>query len=303
MGFQRATKRQAKLRMALIGPSGSGKTMSALKIATQLGGKVALTDTERGSASKYADKFEFDVLELENFHPQRYIEAIHEAEEAGYDVLIIDSLSHAWSGKDGALELVDKAAKRNQSGNSFGAWREVTPLHNALVDAILGAKLHVIVTMRSKMEYVQEKDDKGRTVVRKVGLQPVQRDGMEYEFDVIGDMTIDHDLIVGKTRCESLDGQTYRNAGKEVAVILKAWLTDGAPAAETPKEEPKQRTAAPTTVTEPAITCEDCTLPIAAHDGDQWPAPRIAKETLRVYGRVLCWECGAKAKKPKVAQG
>ena len=132
MVFKKATKEQAKLRMGIIGPAGSGKTYTALLTARNLvpDGKIAVLDTERGSASKYADIFEFDVCELESFHPENYIKTIQAAEEAGYDVLIIDSLSHAWTGKDGALELVDKAAARER-GNSFAAWRHVTPLHLA----------------------------------------------------------------------------------------------------------------------------------------------------------------------------
>lgn len=259
MPFQRATKKQAKLRMALIGPSGSGKTYSALAIASHLGRRVALIDTERGSASKYADEFEFDVLELDSFHPQRYIDGIREAEQAGYDVLIIDSLSHAWAGKDGALELVDRAAKRSQSNNTFGAWREVTPLHNALVDTMLQAKCHVIVTMRAKTEYVQERDEKtGRTVIRKVGLQPVQRDGLEYEFDVVGDMDADNNLIVTKSRCKALNGAVFSKPGKDVADILRAWLSDGAPGEETaPAQASSQGQSATATTngtTEPTIT-------------------------------------------------
>ena len=135
--FQRATKRQARLRLALIGPAGSGKTYTALNIATAMGGRIALLDTERGSASKYSDLCTFDSCEPENHHPQRYIDAIAAAEQAGYDILIIDSLSHAWNGRDGALELVDKVAKRQQTNNTFGAWRDVTPLHNALIDAMV----------------------------------------------------------------------------------------------------------------------------------------------------------------------
>jgi hypothetical protein len=229
-GFKKATKQQAKLRAALIGISGSGKTYTALQIATGLSDKIGVIDTERGSASKYADEFSFDVLELTSYSPQNYIDAIHEAEAAGFEVLVIDSLSHAWMGKDGALELVDKVAKRTQSSNTFGAWREVTPLHNALVDAILGARLHVIVTMRAKTEYVQEKDERtGKTTIRKVGLAPVQRDGLEYEFDVVGDMDADNNLIVSKTRCKPLRGGVYHQPGAEFASILKDWLTDGAP--------------------------------------------------------------------------
>src|SRR5262245_28312049 len=156
MQFKQATKKQAKLRMAIIGPSGSGKTYSALAVGQHLGKKIAVIDTESGSASKYVGKFQFDVLELESHEPTTYIEAIEAAEAAGYDVLIIDSLSHAWMGRGGALEQVDRIAKRTQSGNSFTAWRDVTPQHNALVEAMLRCKCHLIATMRAKTEYVME---------------------------------------------------------------------------------------------------------------------------------------------------
>lgn len=225
--FKKATKQAARLRMALIGPAGSGKTYTGLQLASLLGGPVAVIDSERGSASKYADLFAFDSLELESYHPQTYIDAIKAAEAGGYEVLLVDSLSHAWSGKEGALELVDRAAARSQSKNSFSAWREVTPLHNALVDAILGCRMHVIGTMRTKTEYVMEKDDRGKTAPKKIGLQPVQRDGLEYEFDVIGDMDIDNNLIVGKTRCPQLSGKVYKHPGKELADILRSWLGTG----------------------------------------------------------------------------
>jgi len=235
--FAKATKRQARLRMALIGPSGSGKTYSALAIASAMApsGKIAVIDTERGSASKYAGLFAFDVLELDTFAPETYVSAIEAADAAGYDVLIIDSLSHAWFGKDGALEQVDRAAKRSSSQNSFAAWREVTPHHNAMIDAILQCKAHVIVTMRAKTEYVMETNEKGKSVPRKVGLAPVQRDGLEYEFDVVADMNLDNDLIVSKSRCPAMSGQVVNKPGGNVAKILLAWLTDGAPQ---PQPEP-----------------------------------------------------------------
>jgi hypothetical protein len=227
--FSRATKKQARLRMGLIGPSGSGKTYSALSIAGGLSDKVALIDTERFSASKYADKFNFDVLELTNFDPKQYIEAIHSAEAEGYGTLVIDSLSHAWIGKGGVLEIADNISKRSQSKNTFNAWREATPQHNSLIDAILRSNLHVIATMRAKTEYVMEKDDRGKTVPRKVGIQPVQRDGMEYEFDVVADLDTENNLIIGKTRCSELSGKVFTRAGKDVADILKSWLSDGSP--------------------------------------------------------------------------
>jgi len=229
MPFVKATKKESKLRLALIGSSGSGKTYSALAIATGLGGKIAVVDTERGSASKYADKFNFDVLELDSFSPERYVEAITAAAQAGYQILIIDSLSHAWSGKDGALEMVDRAAKKSQSGNTYTAWRDVTPKHNEMVDAIVQAPLHVIATMRAKTEYVLETNERGKQVPRKVGLAPVQRDGMEYEFDVVATMDADNNMIVEKSRCEAMSGQVYAKPNGQVSEILNRWLSGEKP--------------------------------------------------------------------------
>ena len=225
--FKKATKEKSKLRMAIIAPSGGGKTFTALSLAVSLGKRVAVIDTERGSAAKYSDKFAFDTLELESFSPTNYIMAVKAAEAEGYDVVVIDSLSHAWNGKDGALEQVDKAKARSSTGNSFTAWRDVTPLHNKLVDTIISAKMHVIATMRAKTEYVIEKNDQGKMVPRKVGMAPIQRDGMEYEFDVVADMNLDNQLIVTKTRCSVLNGAVVPKPGAELAKTLNDWLSDG----------------------------------------------------------------------------
>jgi nucleoside-triphosphatase THEP1 len=243
MTFQRATKQQAKLRLALIGLAGSGKTYSALSIASHLvpGGKIAVIDTERGSASLYADRFSFDVLDLERHGPENYVEAIEAAESAGYDVIVLDSLSHAWAGKDGALEQVDKIAKREGKSNNFTAWRDVTPKHNKLVDAMLSCKAHLIATIRSKMEYVLEKDEKtGKSAPRKVGLAPIQRDGLDYEFTVVGDMNLDHALIVSKSRCEAVPvGDVIDKPGEKLARTLRDWLNSGAAPAPRTVEAPK----------------------------------------------------------------
>ncbi|NBW86018.1 MAG: ATP-binding protein [Planctomycetia bacterium] len=227
-GFKQATKAAAKLRLGLIGPAGSGKTMTALRIASGLGGRIAVIDTERGSASLYAGErgLAFDVQELDTYEVERFIQAIRDAAEAGYSTVVIDSLSHAWAGKGGILEYVDNAGKRNQGGGNFGAWRDATPRHNALVDAILGAPMHVICTLRSKVEYVVENVG-GRNQVRKVGLQPVQRDGLEYEFTVVGDVTQDHDLVVTKTRAAWLKDAVIREAGEDLGKKLAAWLSEG----------------------------------------------------------------------------
>lgn len=237
--FHKATKTQKRLRLSLYGVSGSGKTYSALAIAKGLGGKVAVIDTERGSASAYANLFQFDTLEMAPpFSPAAYVAAIKAAEGEGYDILIIDSLTHAWSGAGGALEMVDNAAKRSQSGNSYTAWRDVTPEHNRLIDAIIGAKCHVIATMRSKAEYVLEEDSRGKKVPKKKGMAPIQRDGMEYEFDVVAEMNGDNEMVIQKTRCPELSGQVIPKPNGATSAILRAWLTDGAPPPEPKKPDP-----------------------------------------------------------------
>jgi hypothetical protein len=239
-GFRRAVKHGAKLRLAVCGPSGSGKTYTLLTLASQLGRPIALVDTERGSASKYADIFEFDVVELDSYDPRKLCEMIDADGQKGYQVLCIDSLSHFWMGKDGELDLVDRIARRSQSNNSFGAWKQVTPMHNELIDRIIGAPMHVLVSLRAKTEWVLEQDEKtGKTAPRKVGLAPVMRDGIEYEFDVCGEMDQENTLIITKSRCPKLTGAVFTKPGQEVAGILKEWL-DG------PPPPPVKPTAPPT---------------------------------------------------------
>ena len=229
MAFHKAEKSQLKGRLAISGPAGSGKTYTALAVACAMGQRVAVIDTEKGSASRYADKFGFDVLELESFEPERYVAGIHEAEAAGYDVIVVDSLSHAWFAEGGVLEGVDK--KAGKTGNKFTAWADATPRQNALVRAILGCKAHIICTMRSKAEYVLEPNAQGRTVPRKVGMAPIQRDGIEFEFDVFGELTTDHELSITKTRCPALDQKKFFQPGADFAKIFMGWLGEGPPAA------------------------------------------------------------------------
>lgn len=225
--FEKAVKTQSRLRLALSGPSGSGKTYTSLMLAKHLGKKTAVVDTEHGSASKYADLFEFDVCELSSFHPQQYISAIDAASSGGYEILIIDSLSHAWNGVDGALDLVDQAASRQRTKNTFTAWKTVTPLQNRLVETILTSPCHVIATMRAKTDYIMQNQN-GKQVPVKVGMAPIQRDGIEYEFDMVGEMAIDNSLVFTKSRCSQLSGASFEKPGKELAEALSTWLTGGA---------------------------------------------------------------------------
>ena len=258
--FSKASKKKAKLRLALMGVSGSGKTYTALSIAKGLGKRVALIDTEHGSASKYSDFFEFDVVDLESFSVDNYTAAISEAVKAKYDVLIIDSLSHAWSGKDGIIEFKDKKAA--SSGNDFAAWRYATPLHTRFVESILSAPLHIIATMRSEMEYAPTTDDRGKAVIRKLGLAPVQRKGIEYEFDLVGDINLEHQLIITKSRIPGFADEVFNKPNERLGEKLLEWLDSGAEMTPRPepqlvapasKPEPKKEAPVPTpTPAEPA---------------------------------------------------
>lgn len=242
--FKKASKSSAKLRLGLIGPPGGGKTWTALSIAEGLGGKVALLDTENSSASKYADRFDFDTVSISECAPRTYVSAIKAAASGGYNVLIIDSLSHAWAGKGGALEMADNAAKRSKSGNSFAAWRDVTPEHNALVDAMIQSPIHIIATLRTKVEYVQEKDPvTGKNVVKKLGLAPITGKGLEYEFDIVMDMDDAGKALVTKTRYRKWANKAFTEPGPEFGKELAVWLSDGSPAQE---KSPVQETALPT---------------------------------------------------------
>lgn len=244
--FRPAVKEAAKLRLAIAGPSGSGKTYTALAVASALadGGKVALVDTEHGSASKYADIFAFDVAEMHPpFHPDKFIAAINDATAAGYSVIILDSLTHAWAGTGGVLDIVDEAAKRSKSGNTYMAWKEGTPVQNKLVDAIVQSGIHVIATMRSKTEYTLVTNNNGKQEPKKIGMAPEQRQGFEYEFDVFVDMDVEHNGIVSKTRCPALADRVFTKPGREFAAILAEWLKGATPAArvvsvEAPTEAP-----------------------------------------------------------------
>ena len=243
--FKKAERKRAHLKLAITAPSGGGKTFSALLIAKGLGKKIAVIDTENDSASLYSDKFEFDSAPIDQpYTVKKYSDAIKAAEHARYDVLIIDSLSHAWAGEGGLLSK--KEAMDTRGGNSFANWGAITKEHEVFKAAILNAKIHIICTMRSKQEYSQDKSESGKLTIKKVGLAPIQRDGMEYEFTTVFDLGMDHTASISKDRTGLFDGQFFM-ISEATGVMLKKWLdgavevkveTNNKPSEESKKDEP-----------------------------------------------------------------
>lgn len=273
--FEKVTRQQAKLRMALTGVSGAGKTLGALYIAYGITGnwdKVALIDTEHERARFYADRedlstgvFLYAPL-LPPYSPERYMEAVRQGAEAvGPDgVVIVDSLSHAWNSTGGVLEIKDQLVGKG-SVNSFTAWNQAGKLQNSMVNAILAADCHIIVTMRSKMDYVLQVNDRGKQEPVKVGLAPVQRDDTEYEFDIVLDIARNHIATASKdTTFLDEFGQVIT---PELGQQLAQWLKQGV-------EPPR---------------CEVCgkrITPVGKDSAQQWIEKSVANT-----GKQMCLAC------------
>lgn len=238
MGFNFEVKEASRVgqwsKIAIAGPSGSGKTYSSLLIASGLtrNGRIAVIDTERSSANKYAkilgDK-KFSTLELPNFSPGTFVEAIKYLVGQGFDTIIIDSLSLAWSGPNGVLDLVDKAARRSSSGNTFAAWKDINPLLGELSDAILSSPAHVIATLRVKTDYIMETNEKGKQQPKKVGLAPIFKTEFDYDFDIVGNMDQDNYLTISKTRIDFIQGDVVKRPGFEYGRRLREWYDGNDP--------------------------------------------------------------------------
>ena len=218
MQLRKSNRSQAKIRIALQGASGSGKTYSSLLLAYGLcqdWSKIAVIDTENQSADLYSHLGQYNVLTLQPpFSPERYIEAIDTCEASGMEVLIIDSLSFEWE------FLVDYHA--NLAGNSFQNWGKISPRHNALVQRILSSGAHIIVTVRSKQDYVITEKN-GKQVPEKVGLKAVQRDGLEYDFTIVFELDINHQAVCSKDRTQLFAQKIPFKIEANTGLKIKEW--------------------------------------------------------------------------------
>lgn len=229
-GLRKAQRRAAKIRLGLASPSGGGKTYSALLIAKGLAGswdKVAIIDTENGSADLYSHLGDFNVLQLTApYHPEKYIDAIRECELAGMEVIIIDSITHEWSGVGGCLELQQIATERQRIKNTYTAWKEVTPRHQKFIDAVLQSNCHIITTVRSKTDYLQVEHE-GKKSIQKVGMAQVTRDGFEYELTVSLELDVNHYAVTSKDRTCLFEGKPSFIPSEETGKMLKEWCESG----------------------------------------------------------------------------
>jgi hypothetical protein len=226
MQLKRATRSQVKLRLGLSAVSGGGKTFSALRLAhgmTNDWTKIAVIDTENKSASLYSHMGEFNVIDLEPpYSPERYIQAIKTCEDAGMEVIIIDSVTHEWDGKGGILNIAD-----SMTGNSFTNWAKLTPRHQAFIDAILQSKCHVITCVRRKQDYEMTKDSNGKTYVQKSGLKEITREGFEYELTLNFTIELNHMATASKDRTGLYMGKPEFVITEDTGRELLAWCNSG----------------------------------------------------------------------------
>jgi len=240
-----ATRESILLRAAICGPTGSGKTKTGLAIGTRMverlgTGPLYLIDSENKSALRYAYsprsrrgyRFKHVPMPEDDYGPQAYMAALDFCESQGAGVILIDSLSHAWNGINGVLEQVDQVTERSRSKNAFSeGWKAMTPIHNRLIQRILGSSAHVIFTLRAKVDWVVSENERGKMEPRKVGLAPIQREGVDYEPDLFFDMTApDNACVVSKSRSDRLaPGTVFKKPGADLADLIIEWLEDSEP--------------------------------------------------------------------------
>lgn len=223
MEIRKAQKSKSKLRVGLAGTSGSGKTYSALLLASGMTDwkKICIIDTENGSADLYDNLGGYNVITLKApFSPERYIEAIKTAEDAGMEVIIIDSISHEWDGEGGCLQI------QEQLGGRFQDWGKVTPRHHHFVQTILQSKCHVITTVRKKQDYAMVQEN-GRTKVEKKGLKEITKEGFEYELTLSFDLSQNHLATTSKDRTSLFMDRPDFKITSDTGKVLMDWAEKG----------------------------------------------------------------------------
>jgi hypothetical protein len=232
LDFEDATRPATNALIALTGPANAGKTYTALAMATGMGTTIGVCDTERGRASHYAHLFPFKHLRMPDFRPQTLVRALAVGARRGIDVMIIDSGTHYWSGRGGVLEQVDRTTNASRSGNAFtSGWKSVKPIEHEMWDAVMAYPGHVIMTLRVKVAYELVENERGKKEPTKIGLKPDQRADVEYEFDFVGDLDMEHTMTVSKCSYPGLfeTGERIELPNTETGAKIVKWLSEGTP--------------------------------------------------------------------------
>lgn len=237
-----AQREKMKAVVGYIGCSGSGKTAGALLTAygmmkeaypdltdAQVWKKIGVIDTEH-NRSKLHVGLVFDGTKIGSFQhidfqppysTDRYNLAVVTMKKAGAEVIIIDSLSHNWQGEGGIVETHGQ-----MQGNSFQNWGKLSPETTKLVKTLTQNDVHILATLRTKQEYVVEVNSEGKSVPRKIGTKPVQKDEMEYEFMLNFTIGIDHIAETSKDNTQMFEGNPQK-INAEVGKKLYQWLELG----------------------------------------------------------------------------
>jgi len=222
LNLRKSSKKQAKIKLALTGASGCGKTYSSLLIAygiTNNWSKIAIIDTENGSADLYSHLGNYNVLTLQApFNPENYIRAIEICEQARMEVVIIDSISPLW---EYLLEIHSQMV-----GNSFTNWGKITPRINSFIQKILSSNTHIIASMRTKQDYVLNEKN-GKMIPEKVGLKTVMRDGIDYEFTIVLDIDMKHNAKASKDRTGLFMDKPEFVITPETGKAILNWCNEG----------------------------------------------------------------------------
>src|SRR3990167_5888779 len=265
MELKKATRKQVKLKLNISAPSGAGKTMGALLMAKGLVGewpKIAVIDSENRSASLYSHLGDFLTIDLSApYSPERYIEAIDMCLKNGIECIIIDSSSHEWSGAGGCLEMNEKTAQVRFKGNTWSAWSDTTPRHDAFVNKVLQSDCHIITCTRSKMETVMGDDKR----VKKIGMKDLQRDGWEYEMTV--SLNIDRDThmaIASKDRTNVFEKKDPFIINEKTGKLILDWCESGVDVIKEIPAPIREVTPAKPAIQAPAVTTVHKTKPVIA---------------------------------------
>lgn len=237
MSFEEAKREATPVVISVAGRSGSGKTYSSLLLARGLAGptgKVGVIDSENKRSRMYADDPAIGGFVVSDLYPpytsDAYIRQIDEAEKTGVDVLVIDSMSHEWTGIGGAIEQADAInAKSRKPGPT--AWIKPKVNHRRLVNRLLAAQCHVICCLRAEHKMIAYMDNGEQKFAESEHLIPEQEKRFIYEMTLSATLdNVTHLPVFTKCPKPLLGAlEDGKLIGRETGEIIRTWVDGGAP--------------------------------------------------------------------------